>query len=78
MKHLEGIRSFKTSAWDKLSALYSTLTGGQTPFAFVITCSDSRYYAELIMQAKPGDLFVQQKHSTSLSIRPLRNLQNAY
>lgn len=58
MKHLNGIRSFKATVWAQLAELYTKLTGGQNPFAFVITCSDSRYYAELIMQTKPGELFV--------------------
>ncbi|MDZ4834066.1 MAG: carbonic anhydrase [Candidatus Melainabacteria bacterium] len=57
MKHLNGIRTFKATAWKKLAALYAQLTNGQKPFAFVIACSDSRYYAELIMQTEPGELF---------------------
>lgn len=58
MKHLEGIRSFKTNVWQELAGLYAQLTSGQKPFAFVIACSDSRYHAELVMQTRPGDLFV--------------------
>lgn len=57
MKHLEGIRSFKATVWKDLAELYAQLTAGQKPFAFVITCSDSRYHPELVMQTRPGDLF---------------------
>jgi carbonic anhydrase len=57
MKHLEGIRSFKATAWKEHADLYAQLASGQNPFAFVLTCSDSRYYAELVMQTRPGDVF---------------------
>jgi len=58
MKHLDGIRSFKANAWTELADLYAKLASGQKPSTFVIACSDSRYHAELLMQARPGELFV--------------------
>ena len=36
----------------------SQLTGGQTPFASILTCSDSRVAPELVFDQGLGDLFV--------------------
>src|SRR4029079_14656941 len=38
--------------------LFERLAAGQHPDALLITCSDSRIDPSLIMQTKPGDLFV--------------------
>ncbi|MBX9669568.1 MAG: hypothetical protein K2X93_18235 [Candidatus Obscuribacterales bacterium] len=58
MKHLIGIREFKQKKFPGHAELFARLAGGQNPWALVIACSDSRYTAEMVMNADPGDLFV--------------------
>ncbi len=58
MKHLVGIRAFKQKSFPGRAELFSRLAVGQNPWAMGITCSDSRYTAEMVMNADPGDLFV--------------------
>jgi carbonic anhydrase len=48
----------KPNVWDSGSAKREQLTAGQTPFACVITCSDSRVPPEQIFDTGLGDLFV--------------------
>ena len=40
------------------AAKLAKLTGGQSPFAVVLACSDSRVPVELVFDQGPGDLFV--------------------
>ena len=39
-------------------ALFTSLSQGQKPSTLVIACSDSRVDPAIVMNAKPGDLFV--------------------
>ncbi|MCB1059412.1 MAG: carbonic anhydrase [Calditrichaeota bacterium] len=48
----------KPNVWDSGSAKREHLTAGQTPYACVITCSDSRVPPEQIFDAGLGELFV--------------------
>ncbi len=48
----------KPNVWDSGSARRETLTAGQTPYACVITCADSRVPPEQIFDSGLGELFV--------------------
>jgi carbonic anhydrase len=60
-KLLEGNERFfhgKLEAKDISHTKRSSLLGGQSPFAIVLSCSDSRVLPELIFDQSLGDLFV--------------------
>ena len=57
-KLVEGIHKFRADIFRTRHELFERLSGGQTPEALFITCSDSRIVPDMIMQADPGDLFV--------------------
>lgn len=57
-KLVEGIHKFRADIFRSRQELFERLTGGQSPQALFITCSDSRIVPDMIMQADPGDLFV--------------------
>jgi carbonic anhydrase len=58
----EGNRRFVsgqgTVDWSMDSPHLATLVGGQSPFAVVLGCSDSRVPVELVFGQGPGELFV--------------------
>jgi carbonic anhydrase len=59
MKRLiDGALRFQGEVYQEHRDLFRVLATGQQPEALLITCSDSRVMPELIIQAKPGDLFV--------------------
>ena len=59
MKRLiDGALRFQAEGYREHSDLFRTLATGQSPEALLITCSDSRVMPDLIVQAKPGDVFV--------------------
>ncbi len=59
MKRLiDGALRFQGEIYHEHRDLFRVLATGQQPEALLITCSDSRVMPELIIQAKPGDLFV--------------------
>ncbi len=53
-KRFERFRGKRT----ELEGLFKRLARGQSPWAMVVSCSDSRVVPELIFDAKPGELFV--------------------
>lgn len=60
-KLIEGNARFvagQTTHPDQTVERRSTLAGGQSPFAIVLTCSDSRVSPELVFDQGLGDLFV--------------------
>lgn len=57
-KLIEGIHRFQNGAFGEQQKLFSKLAQGQSPETLFITCSDSRIDPSLLMQTKPGDLFI--------------------
>ncbi len=57
-KLIEGLKHFQTHLYPERKALFEKLAKGQSPETLVITCSDSRVMLEMLLDAKPGDLFV--------------------
>lgn len=54
-----------------------TLTGGQTPFAALLGCSDSRLGAEMIFDVGLGDLFVVRNMGQTISQSVVGSLEYA-
>ena len=57
-KLVRGIHQFQTTAFSAHRELFEILSQGQQPETLLITCSDSRIAPDLLMQTRPGDLFV--------------------
>lgn len=58
-KLIEGLHQFHRQEFGRYRELFARLSReGQNPHTLFITCSDSRVLAELVTNAKPGDLFV--------------------
>jgi carbonic anhydrase len=55
---VQGIHQFQTSYFCSEQELFERLAAGQAPMALFITCSDSRITPDLLMQTRPGDLFI--------------------
>jgi carbonic anhydrase len=55
---VQGIHQFQTSYFGSRQELFERLAENQSPMALFITCSDSRISPGLLMQTKPGDLFI--------------------
>jgi len=59
MKRLiDGALRFQGEVYHEHRDLFRELATGQQPEALLITCSDSRVAPDLIVQARPGDLFI--------------------
>ncbi len=56
--YLKGYRDFRRKYFRNHKKLFSELAEGQKPHTMVITCSDSRVNASLILNSKPGELFI--------------------
>jgi carbonic anhydrase len=54
----EGVVRFQGEVYPEHRALFHSLAKTQSPEALLITCSDSRVVPQLIVQSKPGDLFI--------------------
>lgn len=57
-KLIQGYRRFHENYFDADEPLFDQLVQGQKPGTLVIACSDSRVDPAIIMDSKPGDLFV--------------------
>ncbi|MGE3779775.1 MAG: carbonic anhydrase, partial [Pirellulaceae bacterium] len=57
-KLIDGIHQFQVGTFLPLQGLFEQLAKGQCPETLFITCSDSRIDPTLLMNAKPGDLFI--------------------
>lgn len=56
---IEGYRRFRAEQWPReRSRFETTAREGQKPRALVIACSDSRVDPQMILGARPGELFV--------------------
>lgn len=58
IKLLKGIRHFKSYDLPEQRDLFHSLSKGQSPDVFLITCSDSRIVPSYVTNADAGDLFV--------------------
>lgn len=57
-KFIEGAKNFQANVFPKKENLFHELVDSQTPWALLITCSDSRIDPNLISQSEPGELFI--------------------
>lgn len=57
-KLIAGYQRFHDNFFAGEEQLYAQLTQGQRPSTLVISCSDSRVDPAIVMDCKPGDLFV--------------------
>lgn len=57
-KLITGLHHFQSQIFASHKDLFERLSGGQSPDALFITCSDSRINPNLITQTDPGDLFI--------------------
>ncbi len=55
---LKGFKEFSVNYFSKENTLHDELVQGQHPKVLVIACCDSRVDPAIILNAKPGDLFV--------------------
>ena len=55
---LAGHRSFRNRYYEQRPELFEELKTGQHPEVMVIACSDSRVDPAIILQSRPGELFV--------------------
>ncbi|HEY4309024.1 MAG TPA: carbonic anhydrase [Pirellulales bacterium] len=55
---INGIRRFQREVFVPQRKFFQELAQGQQPSAMVITCSDARIDPALLMQTRPGELFV--------------------
>jgi len=56
--YAEGYKEFKKKYFKDNKKLFDELAEGQKPHTMVITCSDSRVNPALILNSKPGELFI--------------------
>ena len=57
-KVLQGLLKFQEEVFLQKKALFSSLSGQQTPRVLFVTCSDSRIDPSLLTQTEPGELFI--------------------
>lgn len=57
-KLVKGFLKFRDEVFEEKKALFSRLSGTQSPRALFITCSDSRVDPTLLTQTDPGELFI--------------------
>lgn len=55
---VRGIHQFQATHFKENQEFFARLSQGQQPDTLLITCSDSRIAPDLLMQTKPGDIFV--------------------
>lgn len=55
---VRGIHQFQSTHFKDNQEFFARLSQGQHPETLLITCSDSRIAPDLLMQTRPGDLFV--------------------
>jgi carbonic anhydrase len=55
---IEGYHRFRTTEWRTERERWNELAEGQSPKVMVIACSDSRVEPAIILDARPGEMFV--------------------
>lgn len=55
---IDGYKKFRQKYFDGNNSIFEDLKNGQNPKILVIACSDSRVDPTIILNCKPGDLFV--------------------
>jgi carbonic anhydrase len=58
MKLIKGVERFKSEVYPGMENEFHELANGQSPDTLFVTCSDSRIDPALLMQTKPGEIFV--------------------
>lgn len=58
MKLIKGVEKFRADVYPGMENEFHELANGQSPDTLFITCSDSRIDPALLMQTKPGEIFV--------------------
>lgn len=59
-KLLQGLQAFQSNVFAQEQQLFERLAKGQKPDTLLITCSDSRIDPALLLQTKPGELFIMR------------------
>lgn len=57
-RFVNGIKQFQQEVFPAHRELFANLAAGQKPSVLFITCGDSRIVPDLLMQTKPGELFI--------------------
>jgi len=57
-RFVSGIKKFQRDIFPAQRELFANLAAGQKPSILFITCGDSRIVPDLLMQTKPGELFI--------------------
>jgi carbonic anhydrase len=55
---VQGLRRFRTEVHENQREFFKSLIQGQDPDFLFITCCDSRVQPDVILQSKPGDMFI--------------------
>ncbi len=55
---VQGYELFRAEVFPQQRPLFEKLATGQQPEALFLTCSDSRVVPDMILQTRPGDLFI--------------------
>ncbi len=58
MRILEGLAKFQEEVFPQHRELFEDLAAGQKPETLLVTCADSRIDPNMLLQAKPGELFI--------------------
>jgi carbonic anhydrase len=56
----EGYKKFLKKYFEEHKGLFDQLSKTQMPETMIITCSDSRINPALLLDAKPGELFISR------------------
>jgi carbonic anhydrase len=60
LRLIDGVRSFSRTECAKYSSYNKTVENGQSPKVMIISCSDSLVDPAVLMNARPGELFIHR------------------